>query len=124
VFNLCQAIGFYGCANWEPTFLLAKGITVTKSLEYTSLIALANPAGPLTGWIFAERWQRKWQMIVGSAVSIAAFGLCFARQQGPAGVIVTGVLITLSHTWLSFTFHAYQAELYPTRIRAQAVGFV
>jgi putative MFS transporter len=26
--------------------------------------------------------------------------------------------------WLSFSFHAYQAELYPTRIRAQAVGFV
>jgi len=25
---------------------------------------------------------------------------------------------------MSFSFHAYQAELYPTRIRAQAVGFV
>ena len=25
---------------------------------------------------------------------------------------------------MSFSFHAYQAELYPTRIRALAVGFV
>jgi putative MFS transporter len=25
---------------------------------------------------------------------------------------------------MSFTFHAYQTELYPTRIRALAVGFV
>ena len=25
---------------------------------------------------------------------------------------------------MAFSFHAYQAELYPTRIRAQAVGFV
>jgi putative MFS transporter len=25
---------------------------------------------------------------------------------------------------MSFSFHAYQAELYPTRIRAQAIGFV
>ena len=24
----------------------------------------------------------------------------------------------------SFSFHAYQSELYPTRIRAQAIGFV
>ena len=40
------------------------------------------------------------------------------------GVIVFGVLITLCNNWMSFSFHAYQAELYPTRIRAQAVGFV
>ena len=31
---------------------------------------------------------------------------------------------TLCNNWMSFSFHAYQAELYPTRIRAQAVGFV
>ena len=123
VFNLCQAIGFYGFANWAPTFLIAKGINVTKSLEYTFLIALANPVGPLIGWIFAERWQRKWQ-IVWSAVSIAVFGLCFSQQRVPVAVIVTGILVTLSNNWMSFTFHAYQAELYPTRIRAQAVGFV
>jgi putative MFS transporter len=30
----------------------------------------------------------------------------------------------MANNWLSFSFHAYQAELYPTRIRAQAVGFV
>ena len=35
-----------------------------------------------------------------------------------------GLLITLANNWLSFSFHAYQAELYPTRIRARAVGFV
>ena len=35
-----------------------------------------------------------------------------------------GLLITLCNNWMSFSFHAYQAELYPTRIRAQAVGFV
>ena len=30
----------------------------------------------------------------------------------------------MANNWLSFSFHAYQAELFPTRIRAQAVGFV
>ncbi len=52
------------------------------------------------------------------------FGLLFAQQTGAAGVIVFGLLITLCNNWMSFSFHAYQAELYPTRIRAQAVGFV
>jgi len=33
-------------------------------------------------------------------------------------VIVFGLLITPCNNWMSFSFHAYQAELYPTRIRA------
>ena len=43
VFNLCQAFGFYGFANWVPTLLVEKGITVTKSLQYSFIIALASP---------------------------------------------------------------------------------
>jgi putative MFS transporter len=35
-----------------------------------------------------------------------------------------GVLITLSGTLLSVGYHAYQTELFPTRLRARAVGFV
>jgi putative MFS transporter len=34
-----------------------------------------------------------------------------------------GVLITLSNNVLSYSFHGYQAELFPARIRARAVGF-
>jgi len=39
-------------------------------------------------------------------------------------LIVLGILLTLANNILSFSFHAYQAELYPTRIRALAIGFV
>ena len=52
------------------------------------------------------------------------FGLIFATQEAPGVLIVVGLLQTVSNTWLSFSFHNYQAELYPTRIRARAVGFV
>jgi putative MFS transporter len=48
----------------------------------------------------------------------------FAIQQSAWLVIVLGVLVTLSNNWISFVFHGYQAELYPTRIRARAIGFV
>ena len=77
----------------------------------------------MIGVFFADRLERKWQ-IVGAAIGIAVFGLLFARQTAAAGVIACGVLITFCNNWMSFSFHAYQAELYPTRIRAQAVGFV
>jgi putative MFS transporter len=38
-------------------------------------------------------------------------------------LILCGVLITLSNNVLSYSFHNYQSELFPTRIRARAVGF-
>jgi MFS transporter, putative metabolite:H+ symporter len=123
VLNLFQALGYYGFANWAPTFLLSKGIEATRSLEYTLLIAIASPVGPLLGAAFADKIERKWQ-IAWSALCIGAFGVLFALQKTSVGVVFFGVLITLASNWMSFTYHAYQAELYPTRMRAQAVGFV
>ena len=96
---------------------------MTKSLTYTFIIAIAAPIGPLIGFFFADRFERKWQ-IAWAAMGIAAFGLLFAQQATAAAIVVCGLLVTLCANWFSFSFHAYQSELYPTRIRAQAVGFV
>ena len=123
IYNLFQTIGYYGFASWVPTLLIAQGVSVTRSLAYTFIIAIANPVGPLIGTLFADRFERKWQ-IAWAAIGIAVFGLLFSQQTSAVGVIAFGLLITLCNNWLSFSFHAYQAELYPTRIRAQAVGFV
>jgi len=123
VYTLFQTVGYYGFSSWVPSLLIAQGIGVTKSLAYTFIIAVAAPVGPLIGVVFADRLERKWQ-IAWTALGIAVFGLLFARQTSAAGVIACGVVITLCNNWMSFSFHAYQAELYPTRIRARAVGFV
>lgn len=123
VFNLFQAIGFYGFASWVPTLLVSKGVTVTHSLMYSFVIAASNPFGPLLAMAFADRIERK-TLIVVSALGIAVFGSLFATQSSPAMLMLLGVLITLSGTLLSVGYHAYQTELFPTRIRATAVGFV
>jgi MFS transporter, putative metabolite:H+ symporter len=123
VFNLFQTIGYYGFQAWVPQLLISQGIEITKSLEYTFIIGIANPVGPLIGIWFADKFERKWQ-IAWAAIGIAVFGLLFSQQRSEMLLIFFGILITLTANWLSFSFHAYQAELYPTRIRAQAVGFV
>jgi MFS transporter, putative metabolite:H+ symporter len=123
IYNLFQTVGYYGFSSWVAQLLVSQGIEVTKSLAYVFIIAIAAPIGPLVGVIFADRFERKWQ-IAGAALGVAIFGLSFAQQTTAFGVIAFGVLITLCNNWMSFSFHAYQAELYPTRIRAQAVGFV
>jgi len=123
VFNFFQTIGFYGFGNWVPSLLAAQGASVTKSLLYSFIIAIAYPIGPLLCSTFADRFERKWQ-IVAAAIGTACFGLLFSQQSEPMALITFGVLITLSNNLLSYAYHAYQAELFPTRIRARAVGFV
>jgi putative MFS transporter len=122
-FNIFQTVGFYGFANWVPTLLISQGIAVTQSLGYTFIIAIAAPFGPALGYLIADRFERKWQIVI-SAGCIAIFGLLFANVRTSALLILFGVLITLASNIMSFAFHAYQAELYPTGIRAVAVGFV
>ncbi len=123
LFNVFQAVGYYGFANWVPTFLMHHGITVTHSLEYTFLIAIAAPFAPLFFFGLADRVERKLLVMI-SAAAVAVFGLCFGEARSPAAVVGFGVLVTMANNVLSFAFHSYQAELYPTRIRAVAIGFV
>ena len=123
VFNFFQTIGFYGFGNWVPALLAAQGTSFTKSGQYAAIIAIIFPLGPLACSLIADRIERKWQ-IVAAACGTAAFGLLFAQQSEPALLILFGVLITTSNNLLSYSYHAYQAELFPTRVRARAVGFV
>jgi putative MFS transporter len=123
VFNFFQTFGYYGFAAWVPTLLIAKGITITTSLLYSFIIAIANPVGPLLGTLIADKVERKWQVCSG-AIGIGVFGMLFARATEPALLIVLGVLVTLCNNLMSYSFHNYQAELFPTRIRSRAVGFV
>jgi putative MFS transporter len=123
VFQLAQTIGYYGFSSWVPTLLIAAGIRTTASLGYSFVIAIFAPIGPLLIQGIADRFERKWQ-IVWSAICIGGFGLLFARQHSAIWLIVLGVALTCSNNWMSVAFHAYQAELFPTRVRAQAVGFV
>jgi putative MFS transporter len=58
-----------------------------------------------------------------AAVNIVC-GLAFSHINAPLMIVSLGVCLTLSSNIISFTYHAYQQELYPTDIRARAVGFV
>jgi putative MFS transporter len=123
VFQFFQTVGYYGFSSWVPTLMIAAGITTTLSLRYSFLIALSAPFGPLLAMGIADRTERKWQIVV-SAICIAVFGLLFAALRNPIWLIACGILLTCSNNCMSFAFHAYQSELFPTRVRAQAVGFV
>jgi putative MFS transporter len=123
IFQFFQTFGFYGFAAWVPTLIAQQtGINLGASLLYSFIIAIANPFGPLLAISFADKFERKWQL-VGAACCIGVFGILFSFQNAMPSLVLFGVLITLSNNVLSYSFHGYQAELFPARIRARAVGF-
>ena len=122
VFHLLQTVGIYGFANWAPTFLLRQGESLGSSLEYSFLIALVSPVGPLLGVLTAERFERKRSIVVLSTL-MAVTGLAFPFARSAVAIVAIGALFTIFSYWFSSAFHAYQAELFPTRARATGVGF-
>ena len=123
VFNIFQTVGFYGFGNWVPSLLVKQGITISTSLGYTTLIALAAPIGPLLGFFIGDRIERKF-IIVTASLAIVVFGLVFGSTRDAALIIAMGAGLTLANNIMSYSFHAYQQELFPTGIRARAAGFV
>ncbi|WP_321816440.1 MULTISPECIES: MFS transporter [unclassified Paraburkholderia] len=123
VFNFFQSIGYYGFASWVPTLLAEKGVTLTHSLWYSFLIAIASPLGPLLSMLIADRVERKW-LIVGAAAAMAVLGVIFAQQRAPMLLVAMGLLMTLAGNCMTFSYRTYQAELFPTRMRARAIGLV
>ncbi len=122
VFNFFQTIGFYGFGNWLPQFLAAQGAGVLQGLRYAFIIALAYPLAPLVFLPLADRLERKTQ-IVWAAIGVGVVGLVFSQQRQPVPLVACGALVIVFNCFMSFSFHAYQTELFPTRVRARAVGF-
>lgn len=122
ILNLTQTIGFYGFAAWVPTLLIHRGVHITESLLYSFIIACTNPFGPLMGTLFADRFERKWQIVATSFGMLLLMAL-FSQLNATVPLIVVGMLFALVSNIMGYTFHAYMAELFPTRIRARAVGF-
>ena len=102
---------------------VTNGVEITRSLGYTTIIALAAPVGPLIGFFVGDRVERKW-VIVGSAGLILICGLIFgATTFGPL-IVLMGLALQIANNAMSYSFHAYQQELFPTGLRARAAGFV
>lgn len=122
IMNFFQAIGFYGFGNWLPALLSGQGTSITHSLLYAFFITLAYPIGSLICGSFTSQLENKWQIVLSSLMTVV-FGTLFALQTNPVLLVICGFLITFSNAWLTCSYHAYQTEIFPTAIRARAVGF-
>ena len=50
--------------------------------------------------------------------------MAFSQLTAPALLIGCGVLLTAANMTMSYAYHAYQTEVFPTAVRARAAGLV
>lgn len=126
VFHLFQAIGYFGFSHWLPTLLVSQGITVSKSLGYSAVLAILMPIAPLVFSRIADKAERKWLIVAGS-LTTAVCGLLMTLMTKDSNFLVFTVIgagVSLGNSLMSLSYHTYQSEVFPTQIRARGVGLV
>jgi MFS transporter, putative metabolite:H+ symporter len=121
VFQVFQAVGFYGFGTMVPLVLAHKGFSVLASVTYTTIAFLGYPLGSVLSVLVVERIDRR-LLIMTSAAGMAAFGLGLGVAGSPFIIGLVGILYTLVSNIFSNAFHILQGEIFPTAIRGRAAG--
>jgi putative MFS transporter len=104
-----------------PTILSAEGHSIVNSFRYSVVIYSAVIPGYVVGGYVVEWLDRKYAILL-SFAAIAAFGTLFGLSRSPAQIMTfagsTVFFISLGST----AIYTYTPELYPTEIRATAMG--
>jgi putative MFS transporter len=121
VFQFLQTVGYYGFGTLAPLVLADKGYDIVDTLGFTAIIYLGYPVGSALSIPLMERFERK-HLIIASALGIGFFGLVFGFARTEWLILLAGFCTTSVSNVFSNSFHIYQAEIFPTRIRGTAVG--
>jgi putative MFS transporter len=122
VFHAFQSFGYYGFGTLAALVLVSRGYDVTTSLLYTALSYLGYPVGSVLA-IPLMRWFERKYLVMGTIAALAAFGLLFATVENTVLIVAFGFLTTATSNVFSNVYHVYQAEIFPTDVRATAVGW-
>ncbi len=123
VFEFFQSGIFYGFTTLAPTFLYLKGVTLVTTLLFTMVIYSGFFVGSLFSIYIIDKVERKWG-IVATAIIAGVLGVLFAVITNIAVVVILGFVICFDLWNFSNFFHAYQAEIFPTKVRSTAAGAV
>ena len=113
-----------GFVLWLPTFFVAQGLTITRSLAYTLVIAIGSLVGCALGAYLADTVGRK-PAIIGSSLATIVFGAIYPyTSASPTLLLSVGFLLIVSiYVQTAMLFGVYSTELFPTEVRLRGNGF-
>jgi MFS transporter, putative metabolite:H+ symporter len=121
VFHVFQSFGYYGFGTLAALVLVSRGYDVTTSLLFTALSYIGYPVGSALSIPLLKWFERKY-LVMATIAAMAAFGLLFATVDNTVLIVAFGFLTTATSNVFSNVYHVYQAEIFPTDVRATAVG--
>ena len=115
----------FGFVIFLPQFFLRQGLTISQSLSYTVVLAVASLVGCAVGAWSSDAIGRR-ASIIGASIVTIVFGYVYARfdaASDPTIVLAVGfVLIMAIYVQTALLFGVYTPELFPTEIRLRANG--
>ena len=104
-----------------PTILSAEGHSIVKSFRYSVVIYSAAIPGYILGGYVVEWLDRKYAIVL-SFASVAMFGTLFGYSRSPGQIMASCGLTVFFLSIGSTAIYTYTPEVYPTEIRATAMG--
>src|SRR5215471_1754529 len=104
-----------------PTILSAEGHSIVNSFRYSVVIYSTVIPGYVLGGYLVEWLDRKYAILL-SFVSVAVFGTLFAHSRSPVHIMTFAGSTVFFLSIGSTAIYTYTPELYPTEIRATAMG--
>ncbi|GAB3626884.1 MFS transporter [Pandoraea terrae] len=115
-------IGLYGFIAWLPTFFVAEGLSIVKSLGFVLLMSIGSPVGGLVGYFIADRIGRAKGIVLAAVVSIVLGWIYVSLRDTTAIIFVGFCLVTAIYTITTLGLFGYIPELFPTEVRLRGTG--
>lgn len=112
---------YYGFFSWIPTLLVERGITVTRSFEFSIIIYFAQIPGYFSAAWCNDRLDRRRTIaiyLVGSALSAYAL----SQVDTSVMIVAAGALLSFFLNGVYAGLYAYTPEVFPTWVRATGTG--
>ena len=127
--NAAALFAWWGLFTWLPRFLSmptaegGRGLDIVQTSAWTIVLETGTFLGYIGFGFLADRFSRKYTYI-GFLIVAALLVPLFAFVRNPNALLVIGPLVGFFGTGYFSGFSVIASELFPTALRASAMGFV
>lgn len=127
--NAATLFAWWGLFTWVPRFLSlpvvegGHGLSIVKTSTWTIVMQVGTFLGYIVFGYIADRFSRKYTYI-GYLLVAAMLVPLFAFVRNPNALLLIGPLVGFFGTGYFSGFSVIASELFPTSLRASAMGFV
>jgi MFS family permease len=125
--NACAMFGYWGLFTWIPAYLSlpveqgGRGLDLMKTTTWLLLMGVGKWLGYVLFGLFADSVGRR-RSYVAYLLAAAALVPLYGMAETPFWLLLLGPFVAFFGTGFFSGFSALASELFPTKIRATAMG--